>query len=175
MPGLSQRTEDIEPNLDYELDRFAEQNNTLVTFNKEARKKFVTFACSPQATWIGNFRDLNGAVKRMATLAQGGRITLDVVKEELERLRHLWHQPENYKNNDLLTKILGQEKTSGLDLFDKASLEATLQVCVSSANMSEAGRRLFAVSRENKKQPNDADRLRKYLTKFGLSWKEIKA
>ncbi|MCP4273369.1 MAG: AAA family ATPase, partial [Gammaproteobacteria bacterium] len=41
MPGLAQRPEDIEPNLKYELDRFAERNNTHVTFNKEARKQFL--------------------------------------------------------------------------------------------------------------------------------------
>ena len=40
--------------------------------------------------------------------------------------------------------------------------------------ISEAGRRLFAVSREKKKNPNDADRLRKYLAKFALSFERVK-
>ena len=39
MPGLADRPEDIEPNLRYELDRFAEKNNSHITFNKEAREK----------------------------------------------------------------------------------------------------------------------------------------
>jgi len=30
------------------------------------------------------------------------------------------------------------------------------------------------VSREQKKQPNDADRLRKYLARFGLTWDEVR-
>lgn len=34
-------------------------------------------------------------------------------------------------------------------------------------------RRLFAVSRQAKKIPNDADRLRKYPAKFGLAWGDI--
>jgi transcriptional regulatory protein RtcR len=29
------------------------------------------------------------------------------------------------------------------------------------------------VSLEQKKQPNDADRLRKYLARFGLTWDEV--
>jgi sigma54-dependent transcription regulator len=37
----------------------------------------------------------------------------------------------------------------------------------------EAGRRLFAVARQKKDNPNDADRLRKYLSRFGLSWQMI--
>jgi transcriptional regulatory protein RtcR len=39
---------------------------------------------------------------------------------------------------------------------------------------SDAGRRLFAVSRLNNKQKvNDADRLRKYLARFGVSWSDL--
>jgi transcriptional regulatory protein RtcR len=111
----------------------------------------------------------------MATLAYGGRITADVVHEEIMRLRQLWHQPESEEKGKLLNNILGKENAANLDPFDIATLEATLKVCMESSSMSEAGRKLFAVSRENKKQPNDADRLRKYLAKFGLNWKEIKA
>jgi len=36
--------------------------------------------------------------------------------------------------------------------------------------MSEAGRRLFAESRKKKENPNDSDRVRKFLAKFGLSF-----
>jgi len=46
-------------------------------------------------------------------------------------------------------------------------------VCRRSASLSEAGRELFAVSRMKKVNPNDADRLRKYLTRFGLSWESL--
>jgi transcriptional regulatory protein RtcR len=42
-----------------------------------------------------------------------------------------------------------------------------------SRSLSEAGRRLFASSRARKKSVNDADRLRKYLQRFGLEWKQI--
>lgn len=37
------------------------------------------------------------------------------------------------------------------------------------------GRRLFGISRQAKAQANDADRLRKYLGRFGLEWSQIVA
>ncbi|WP_207516777.1 hypothetical protein [Enterobacter roggenkampii] len=43
------------------------------------------------------------------------------------------------------------------------------------ASRSEAGRELFAVSRLKKANPNDADRLRKYLARFSLSWESIRS
>jgi transcriptional regulatory protein RtcR len=39
--------------------------------------------------------------------------------------------------------------------------------------MSEAGRKVFAVSRKNKRKTNDSDRLRKYLAKYNIKWNEI--
>ena len=35
---------------------------------------------------------------------------------------------------------------------------------------SDAGRKLFGITRTQRKVPNDADRLRKYLARFGLDW-----
>jgi transcriptional regulatory protein RtcR len=86
LPGLKNRSEDIEPNLDFELDRFAEKAGRRVTFSKESRDTFLAFALSPAANWSGNFRDLNAAVARMATLAPGGRISTHIVEEEIKRL-----------------------------------------------------------------------------------------
>jgi len=39
--------------------------------------------------------------------------------------------------------------------------------------MSDAGRKLFAASRLEKAKPNDADRLKKYLARFGLDWEQV--
>jgi len=47
-------------------------------------------------------------------------------------------------------------------------------VCRASASLSEAGRRLFDVSRQEKAKVNDADRLRKYLARFGLDWARVR-
>lgn len=152
LPALRERPEDVEPNVDYELDRLGART----TISKEARARFLAFATS--APWPGNFRDLAGAVARMATLAPGGRISTEVVDEEIARLRGQW---------------TSTSPADTLDLFDRAQLDAVLEVCRSSASLSEAGRRLFAVSRSRKKAPNDADRLRKYLARFGLSFEVL--
>jgi transcriptional regulatory protein RtcR len=48
-----------------------------------------------------------------------------------------------------------------------------LEVCRSSNSISAAGRKLFAVSRLQKTSGNDADRLRKYLMRFDLSFEDI--
>ena len=46
---------------------------------------------------------------------------------------------------------------------------------VESFDLFDAGRVLFAASRSNKAKPNDADRLKKYLAKFDLSWDGVTA
>ncbi len=60
-----------------------------------------------------------------------------------------------------------------LNLFDREQLNTVLAVCRRTTSLSEAGRELFAVSRQKKSNPNDADRLRKYLARFGLTWEGI--
>jgi sigma54-dependent transcription regulator len=47
-------------------------------------------------------------------------------------------------------------------------------LCQESATLSDAGRKLFAATREQRKTANDADRLRKYLTRFDLDWSDVK-
>jgi transcriptional regulatory protein RtcR len=171
MPGLRERPEDIEPNLDYELDQFAGVTGTHVTFNKEARQRFLAFGVSGQAAWSGNFRDLNGAVVRMATLAPGGRITAEIVEDEIVRLKSAWLQADN-DSEDILRRLLG-ERADQLDLFDRVQLAETVRVCSRARSLSDAGRTLFAASRLGKQNPNDADRLRKYLARFGVDFLSI--
>jgi transcriptional regulatory protein RtcR len=175
LPPLRERPEDILPNLLYELDQASHALETRVTMNKEAQEHFLRFATSPEARWSGNFRDLNAAVLRMATLAPGGRITREGVDEELERLRAAWAKsgPRQQAAVDLVVEVLGEERTEALDRFDRAQLAEVLAVCRQARSLSDAGRALFAQSRAQKKSINDADRLRKYLTRFGLSWADV--
>ena len=172
LPGLRERREDVEPNLEYELDQWAHRNGNRVAFNKEARARFLRFATGEEASWRGNFRDFNAAVVRMATLAQGGRIDEALVAEEIERLRSLWGElGADDRAPDL--ELVAPEVLENLDPFDRVQLEHVVQVCRRSRTLSEAGRVLFAVSRTRRTTPNDADRLRKYLARFGLSWSQI--
>jgi transcriptional regulatory protein RtcR len=175
LPPLRERREDIEPNLRYELEQFARKNGIKITFNKEAQERFLSFAKSGEATWPGNFRDLNTAVTRMATLAAGGRITVAIVDEEIDRLRGQWKPPSGDGTSAMLDRHLSRDDLEKIDPFDRAQLAEVIRICESARNLSEAGRALFAVSRQRKETSNDADRLRKYLAKFGLDWKAMRA
>jgi transcriptional regulatory protein RtcR len=174
LPGLRERIEDIEPNLQYELDEYARRAGKQVTFSREAREKFLRFAASHEARWSGNFRDLNGAIIRMATLAPGGRISIEVVEEEIARLRLAWQTQSAGEGGDLVERIIGRERAEEIDYFDRLQLASVLKVCRESRSLSDAGRALFTASRGRKKSVNDADRLRKYLMRFGLEWRQLK-
>lgn len=172
LPGLAERREDIEPNLDYELDRFAEREGDRVSFNKEARQRFLAFATSPEGRWPANFRDLAASVTRMATLAPGGRIDVACVNDEIARLTRLWSNAEPAATGPV-SELLGEAQLAALDPFDRVQLAEVLRVCRSSRSLSEAGRALFAASRLRRSSANDADRLRKYLARFELDWSSV--
>jgi transcriptional regulatory protein RtcR len=178
LPGLVDRPEDIEPNIDYFLAQFGTDNGEVVRFNKEARGRYMQFATSPDAPWSGNFRDLSASVLRMATLAEAGRITDAIVGQETARLQRLWHHQTQRtdEHDDVdLDAIMGRDAVERLDLFDAVQLKAVVSVCRRSKSLSDAGRKLFAASRSAKEKPNDADRLKKYLAKFALSWDGLQA
>lgn len=174
LPGLRERPEDIEPNIAFELDRFAARTGARVTLNKEARERFLAFAVSPAASWPANFRDLAAAVTRLATLAPGGRIRADLVDGEIARLRAAWEKSGPDPDGELLEGVLGAERVRALDRFDRVQLAEVVRACRRSASLSEAGRILFAASRQNKKSTNDADRLRKYLAQYDLDWQALR-
>jgi transcriptional regulatory protein RtcR len=175
LPGLRQRPEDIEPNLDYELEQYARKSSQRVTLSKEVREDFLKFAQSPTAKWSANFRDLNACITRMATLSSGGRITAKVLIDEIERLKTGWSTPIAGDDRDaMLATVLTDKAREKLDLFDQAQLTFVIRVCGESATLSDAGRKLFAATRENRKTANDADRLRKYLARFDLDWQSLK-
>jgi transcriptional regulatory protein RtcR len=174
LPGLAERLEDIPPNVDYELNLFASRTGQVVRMNKEARERFLQFATSSDAQWSANFRDLNAAITRMATLAAGGRITVELVEEEAQRLHAQWSGKDTKGGRGAaLSEVLSADQIQALDLFDRVQLEAVVEVCRQAKSLSAAGRKLFAASRQTKKQANDADRLRKYLARFSLSWELI--
>jgi transcriptional regulatory protein RtcR len=174
LPGLAERREDVEPNVDYELEQFRRRTGTVVTFSKEARDAFVGFATSDLATWPGNFRDLNAVVTRLATLAPSGRITVGQVAAEVAHLRQLWAGPRTVAGPALVDVVAPAGVQTQLDEFDRIQLEGVLRICKASRSLSEAGRRLFDRSRERKTSSNDADRLRKYLARFDLDWAALK-
>jgi transcriptional regulatory protein RtcR len=180
LPGLAQRTEDLEPNLDYELEQWERRRGERVSFNREARERFLRFAVSSEALWLGNFRDFNAALTRMATLASGGRIDEALVVEEVARLREAWREATHERPSaaglaGALSEVLEPAELAALDRFDRVQLADVVSVCRRARSLSDAGRELFAASRARKSSTNDADRLRKYLARFGLDFERVRS
>lgn len=173
MPGLKDRREDIEPNIDFELTKYAEDNGQKIIFNKEARDRYLKFALSGEAVWSANFRDLSASITRMATFAQNGRITVTEVIFEIERLGKTWQAGSKDPSDALVEDILGADMVEHMDLFDRLQLAQVIKICRSEKSLSAAGRTLYAATRSQKKVTNDADRLRKYLQKFDLNWQMV--
>jgi transcriptional regulatory protein RtcR len=187
LPGLAERPEDLEPNIEHLLLRTTTETGRAVRFNAEAKASYLRFAQSAEALWSGNFRDLAASVTRLATLAEGGRISAAQVEAEVQRLRWLWQcQPGGAGSvprskaasapaaqTAALEELLPAESLASLDLFDRLQLEAVVSVCRQSRTLSEAGRTLFDQSRTQRSVINDADRLRKYLHKHGLGWETV--
>jgi transcriptional regulatory protein RtcR len=171
LPSLRERLADLEPNLDHELEQFARRSGRRVAMNREARERFLAFATGPGGRWAANFRDLSAAVTRMATLSPTGRIGVEAVDDELGRLEQQWREPPP---DDLVTRVLGDD-AQALDRFDRVQLADVLRVCAESRSLADAGRTLFAASRQRRTSVNDGDRLRKYLARFGLDFDRVSA
>lgn len=186
LPGLAERREDIEPNLDVELERAGVDLGTRVSMTKEARDVFLAFAAT--APWHGNFRDLASCATRMATLAEAGRIGVADVRLECENLASAWGDTDSVgpalstphaglndgEEKDRISQAMGADEAARLDAFDRVQLDAVLAVIAQTDSMAAAGRVLFAASRLAKDKPNDSDRLRKYLAKWKLDYSIVK-
>ncbi|GLS26239.1 RNA repair transcriptional activator RtcR [Marinibactrum halimedae] len=175
LPSLKERPEDIEPNIEYEIEKFASKSGQLISFNKTARDIYLSFSQSPEAKWSANFRDLNASITRLGTLADGGRITAGLVKEEIDRLKTKWKVSKQSNDNPIeMTKdLIGEARFNHLDLYDQIILAGITKVCRNSNSMAEAGRTLFNQSRTTKKSTNDSHRVRQLLEKYGVSFDEL--
>ncbi|MCG8314501.1 MAG: RNA repair transcriptional activator RtcR family protein, partial [Pseudomonadales bacterium] len=87
LPGLKDRLEDLEPNIQFELERQGVLRGKNIKFTREGKQKYMTFALSESATWNANFRDLASSIERLATLASGGLIEERHVQREIDRLK----------------------------------------------------------------------------------------
>lgn len=112
--------------------------------------------------------DLSTSVTRMATLAPHGRITTDVVDDQVRRLC------DDGAFDAIIEELLGGDAASRLDRYDAAQLAIVLRTCRERATASGAGRVLFANSRLERKSSNDAGRLVKCLARFGLKFEDTR-
>ena len=137
-----------------------------------ARAAYLRFATAPDAAWSGNFRDLAASVTRMATFAPGGRSEVATVEAEKARLQRLWAGGAAAAAGPL-EAVLAPDALAAIDPFERVQLEEVVRTCRRSRSLSEAGRTLFSASRTRRASANDADRLRKYLQRYGLGWADL--
>ena len=199
LPSLKDRLEDLSANIDYELARLGSEQQQQYRFESSARQLYEDFATSSDATWQGNFRDLTASMIRLTTLADSKVIRRIDVEAEIARLTELWSSSENMQSQNSLSNInyntqtnslfnpnqlelgtgeilksyLNENVLEELDPFDAIQLAYVIKVCIDHKNQATAGRYLYANSRDKLKNPNDSDRLRKYLMKFGLRFDEL--
>jgi transcriptional regulatory protein RtcR len=95
------------------------------------------------------------------------------VNEEVERLNHSWSDPRTGESETRLRDLVGGDQFAEMDPFDRVQVSHVIEVCRQCRSLSEAGRLLFSASRGRKATTNDADRLRKYLNRFGIEWSQI--
>ncbi|ROS05663.1 transcriptional regulatory protein RtcR [Sinobacterium caligoides] len=175
LPGLKDRLEDLQPNLDHELDKYAQKAGQMVRFNSDAKKHYLAFASSNHASWSANFRDLNASVTRMATLADHGRINKQGVLEEIQRLKKKWQSSDS--NDTATTRLLGlldQHTIDEMDYYEQLNLDNLIRVCQQCQSMAEAGRILFNKSREKRTTTNDSHRVKQLLGKYNLNFNQLK-
>lgn len=172
LPGLSERREDIEPNLDFELAKLSEKDQVHYQFVGGARHAYLSFARSEQAIWAGNFRDLVSSVERMVTLSDNGVITLDLVEDEIGMLTALWSargKPHAaHATEDLVEQVL---PGNSLNDFERGQLLAVLKHCRAASSNADLGRRVYG--KDVGKNPSQ--RARDFLASHGLSLDEVKA
>lgn len=94
-----------------------------------------------------------------------------MVSREIDRLKRTWGSSQN--RTDSLEKLLESDALDSIDPFDRIQLAYVVDTCRSSRSLSDAGRKLFAASRQQRSSTNDADRLRKYLNRFALDWHKV--
>lgn len=172
LPGLSQRKEDIAPNLDFELQRFREESGRKVRFTAPAKKLYLSFACSAGATWRRNFRDLKSSFIRMSTLAESNLITENVVNDEIVRLTRQWAGKDNTTQGNLSLTV--EQAKSTLSFLDGATLEMVARVCAKHARITDAARELYRMQDGSVSCTNPASRLNNYLNKLDLSFDDVK-
>ena len=66
------------------------------------------------------------------------------------------------------------DNAARFDDFDLVQFAHVAAVCRTSDTAAGAAKKLFAVSRKAKKSNNDSDRLTKYLSRFGIKFKDTK-
>ena len=150
------------------------RTGTRVTFSREARAALPRLRyVARRRRWPGNFRDFNAAVTRMATLAPAGRIDAGRSTRRSATSRRRGRIAGPSATTALVDAVVAPDAATG----SIASIASSSRTCCEVCRDAPACRRPGVAvrrSRARKQSVNDADRLRKYLARFGLDWAELK-
>lgn len=179
LPGLRERPEDIEPNLEHELAKWQQDNGQFVRFNHEARDAYLAFATHPQSAWSRNFRDLAGSVERMCVMSEHGIINQTNVTRETARLKSAWSELEPAASVTALSEqgeAAVMRLTQSLSVLDAQVLRFTILHCLNHHTLTSAAKALYAgVDGRGSENTNPASRLKNYLDRMQLDFKEIQS
>ncbi len=140
LPGLAGRREDIEPNIDFELERHAREQGRQVRFNLEAKRRYLAFAGSakragPATSASVGFHHTDGDPGRQRADRRGAGRGGDPPPAPGLGARC----------GPGATGRSAGAADGGPGSVRRLQLQAVLEVCRGAKTLSEAGRRLFAV------------------------------
>lgn len=177
LPGLAERREDIEPNLDYELLRYQQENGMAVRMMPLARKRYLEFALSERALWRGNWRDFGSSIIRLCSLSDASVIDVEHVDREIKKLEYLWGGVKTETEVPVgdLSKYLSGVQLSSMDMMEREMCRVLFRVCSESNSAADAGRKLFSIDKgKESKSKNDGARTINMLKKYGLTFEDVK-
>jgi transcriptional regulatory protein RtcR len=85
----------------------------------------------------------------------------------------MWGDPRVSSAGEGLRALIGDDRLAAMNAFDRVQVAYIVDLCRKCRCLSEAGRLLFSASRNRQASTNDADRLRKYLNRFGIEWSQV--
>ena len=146
--GSRERPEDIEPNLDYELARIrAHATAAQVTFNREARERFLDFAARPARAGPATSATSTppSSAWRRSRTAGASRSTSSTKRSSGCTARGA---AAATASNRWSTRLLGPETRAPSSIASIACSSKTCCACAARVTtLSDAGRLLFSVSR----------------------------
>lgn len=167
---IAARAQDIHATILHEVQ--ARQKRSPFEIETKALDLYLGFATSDRAPWPGNFPELSGSLERLFSFAAAsGGLDLGVARREVLHLNASWEAADPSRSR--VERVLGLAASRDLDRVDRVALEEVLLVCAATPSMAEAGKLLFAKSRERRSTVNDSDRMKKYLARYGLDWARI--
>ena len=175
LPDFAGRRGDMESLLDAVLEDRRDQANGLPVFEPQARKEFLDFACSNEALWTGNYRDMRNAVARLATLSGEKQVTKALVEKEIERLKDEWARERLKYMEDtyLADKVLGEESLK-YNRLERAELSCVIEVCRRHRTQTGAAKELYGRPGPDPSKSNKSSKLSKLLEKYNLDFKRLK-